>query len=62
MLITAQFFIQPKGHREPRNEVGLQLKAERISRILAGPLLILNVTSYPTVLLSLHFLIYNNIQ
>ena len=49
MLIATLFQIQPKVHREPRNEVGSQSLTERISGIRTGNSVILSVMCCPTV-------------
>ena len=49
MLITTLFQVLPEVHRQPRNNVGSHSMTERISRIRAGNLLILNITLYHCV-------------
>ena len=57
--MTALFQVRPEGYREHRNEVGSESPTKRISGIRAGNLLILSVTYYSTVTLSLEALTGN---
>ena len=59
MLMTALFQVRPEGYREHRNEVGSESPTKCISGIRAGNLLILSVTYYSTVTLSLEALTGN---